>query len=109
MLRALGNPQSEPFIKAPADYAVGTEHFFADMRQYLVGVGVLSVSERTPNAYVTEREALSLAKFLNRLLGLPVHAQNALFGYFTDIISELIRIAKGNGTFDKGIMGEWLL
>ena len=76
------------------------------MRQYLVGVGVLSTSEKTPNTYVMEREAPVLAKFLNRLLGLPVHAQNALFGYFTDIIAELVRIAKGNGTFDKGIMGE---
>lgn len=48
----------------------------------------------------------SLSKFLNRLLGLPVHAQNALFDYFTAIVNELVAQAKFDGTYDMGIMGE---
>ena len=51
------------------------------------------------------RDASTIAKFLNRILGLPVHAQNALFSYFSDILAELIQQAKHDGTYDMGIMG----
>ncbi|CAI4232290.1 unnamed protein product [Auanema sp. JU1783] len=88
-----------PLIPAP-EYKPGD--FFADMRLYMEGVGLLS---RLDNGqYVIEREAATIPKFLNRILGLPVHAQNALFGYFTDIVSELIKQAKHDGTYDMGIM-----
>ncbi|PIO76469.1 helicase protein, partial [Teladorsagia circumcincta] len=39
-----------------------------------------------------------------RILGIPVHAQNALFHYFTEIVAELIAQAKLDGTYDMGIM-----
>lgn len=54
--------------------------WLADMCVYLEGVGVLSVpsgvSPSSPNAlFSIERDASTIAKFLNRILGLPVHAQ----------------------------------
>lgn len=75
---------------------------FVDMRRYMEGVGLLSLEDGT---YVIERESATIPKFLNRLLGLPVHAQNALFQYFSDIVAELVAQAKHDGTYDSGIMG----
>ncbi|KAH7729381.1 protein F20H11.2 [Aphelenchoides avenae] len=89
----------EPPLSPPTTY-VGD--FFKDMRQYLEGVGVLL--RVGPTRYTIEREASSLTKFLNRLLGLPVLAQNALFDYFSKIVEDLIRQAKVDGTYDMGIM-----
>lgn len=73
-----------------------------DMRKYMEGVGLLSVEN---GIYAIERESATIPKFLNRLLGLPVHAQNALFQYFSDIVAELVAQAKHDGTYDMGIMG----
>uniref|UniRef100_A0A915DG43 Strawberry notch n=1 Tax=Ditylenchus dipsaci TaxID=166011 RepID=A0A915DG43_9BILA len=89
-----------PLIPAPIGYTAGD--FFADMQTYLEGVGMLS--KVANNGYTIERETSSIPKFLNRLLGLPVHAQNTLFQYFSDIVAELIKQAKLDGTYDMGIM-----
>ena len=67
------------------------------------GVGLLSRMDN--GQYAIEREGAMISKFLNRILGLPVHAQNALFQYFTEIVNELIAQAKHDGTYDMGIMG----
>ncbi|GMS88138.1 hypothetical protein PENTCL1PPCAC_10313, partial [Pristionchus entomophagus] len=99
--------QIQPLIPPPEDYKPG--NFFQDMCVYLEGVGVLSVGSgvdpSSPTAtFSIERDASTIAKFLNRILGLPVHAQNALFAYFADILAELIQQAKHDGTYDMGIM-----
>lgn len=107
MIKTLSNPDVKPIIPAPSDYKLGEDKFFDDMREYLVGVGVLSVNKSNLNKFMVEKDASTLSKFLNRLLGMPVYAQNMLFSYFTNIINELIRRAKANGTFDKGIMGKF--
>lgn len=106
LIEILSNPDVRPIIPPPNDYALGSDKFFDDMRQYLVGVGVLREVKSDSNRYHPEKEATSLPKFLNRLLGLPVHAQNSLFSYFSNIINELIKVAKIEGTYDKGIMGK---
>lgn len=74
-----------------------------DMQCYMEGVGLLSLDN---GVYAIEKESATIPKFLNRLLGLPVHAQNALFQYFSDIVAELVAQAKHDGTYDMGIMGE---
>ncbi|KAJ1355041.1 hypothetical protein KIN20_012161 [Parelaphostrongylus tenuis] len=101
LLKSVTGVLNPPLISPPANYKPGD--FFQDMRLYLEGVGLLS---KQPNSdlYVIEREAATIAKFLNRILGLPVHAQNALFHYFTEIVAELIAQAKLDGTYDMGIM-----
>jgi hypothetical protein len=46
-----------------------------------------------------------MTKFLNRLLGLEVELQNALFKYFSDTMEAVIKQAKRTGRFDSGIIG----
>lgn len=76
---------------------------YLDMQVFMEGVGLLY--KPTKNVYAIEREAICIPKFLNRLLGLPAYAQNSLFQYFSDIVAELIKQAKFDGTYDMGIMG----
>ncbi|KAI1721149.1 p-loop containing NTP hydrolase pore-1 domain-containing protein [Ditylenchus destructor] len=92
----------QPLIPPPTAYTAG--NFFKDMRTYLEGVGMLYRPSPTSADFDIVRDTVSIAKFLNRLLGLPVHAQNLLFQYFNDIVLELIRQAKLDGTYDMGIM-----
>uniref|UniRef100_A0A4W3IVF5 Protein strawberry notch homolog 1 n=1 Tax=Callorhinchus milii TaxID=7868 RepID=A0A4W3IVF5_CALMI len=47
----------------------------------------------------------NIGKFLNRILGMEVHQQNALFQYFSDTLSAVIQNAKKNGRYDMGILG----
>lgn len=46
-----------------------------------------------------------MTKFLNRLLGLEVDVQNALFKYFSDTMEAVIKQAKRTGRYDSGIIG----
>lgn len=48
-----------------------------------------------------------MTKFLNRLLGLEVDVQNALFKYFSDTMEAIIRQAKRAGRYDAGIIGKF--
>lgn len=50
----------------------------------------------------------NIGKFLNRILGMEVHQQNALFQYFSDTLNAVIQNAKKNGRYDMGILGELL-
>ncbi|VDO24443.1 unnamed protein product [Haemonchus placei] len=101
LLKSVTGALNPPLIPPPADYKPGD--FFQDMRLYMEGVGLLSKQPNT-DCYTIEREAATISKFLNRILGIPVHAQNALFHYFTEIVAELIAQAKLDGTYDMGIM-----
>lgn len=49
----------------------------------------------------------NIGKFLNRILGMEVQQQNALFQYFSDTLSAVIQNAKKNGRYDMGILGKW--
>lgn len=49
----------------------------------------------------------NIGKFLNRILGMEVHQQNALFQYFSDTLNAVIQNAKKNGRYDMGILGEY--
>lgn len=48
----------------------------------------------------------NMSKFLNRILGIRVKLQNALFKYFTDTLEAIIFQAKRTGKWDMGILGE---
>lgn len=77
-----------------------------DMRTYLEGVGMLQrLGGPKGTTFAIERDTVSIPKFLNRILGLPVYAQNKLFQYFSDICSKLMEQARIDGTFDMGILG----
>ncbi|KAK0418273.1 hypothetical protein QR680_013470 [Steinernema hermaphroditum] len=100
LCRSVIGSLNPPLIEPPADYMPG--NFFQDMRHYMEGVGLLNRVDK--DVYSIEREAANISKFLNRILGLPVHAQNALFQYFLDVLKALVDQARYDGTYDLGIM-----
>ena len=51
----------------------------------------------------------SISKFLNRILGMEVALQNALFKYFSDTLAAIILEAKRSGRWDMGILGRHVL
>ena len=48
----------------------------------------------------------SISKFLNRILGMEVALQNALFKYFSTTLAAIILEAKRSGRWDMGILGK---
>lgn len=100
LLKTVIGQGGPPLIDPPKDYTAGD--FFEDMRLYMEGVGLLAKNKN--GQYTIEKEAATIPKFLNRILGLPVHAQNSLFHYFSEIVAELIAQSKHDGTYDSGIM-----
>lgn len=100
LLKTVIGQAGQPLIDPPKDYKAG--EFFEDMRLYMEGVGLLAKNKS--GQYTIEKEAATIPKFLNRILGLPVHAQNSLFQYFSEIVAELIAQSKHDGTYDTGIM-----
>ncbi|CAL1537077.1 unnamed protein product [Lymnaea stagnalis] len=77
--------------------------FFKDVKEALIGVGMITVDEKTGMA-VLEKDFNNISKFLNRILGMKVAVQNSLFKYFTDTLTAIILEAKRNGRWDMGIM-----
>ncbi|GBG27653.1 Protein strawberry notch-like 1 [Hondaea fermentalgiana] len=55
------------------------------------------------NLNVSEADRKSVKKFLNKLLGLPIHLQAFLFEYFTATLDSIVEQAKLDGTFDEGV------
>jgi len=51
---------------------------------------------------------LNIFKFMNRILGMEVEKQNAVFAFFTDTLNAIIAEAKKMGEYDRGIMGKFV-
>uniref|UniRef100_A0A7N8YGC8 Protein strawberry notch homolog 1 n=1 Tax=Mastacembelus armatus TaxID=205130 RepID=A0A7N8YGC8_9TELE len=51
-----------------------------------------------------DKDYNNIGKFLNRILGMEVQQQNALFQYFSDTLAAVIQEAKKNGRYDMGIL-----
>ncbi|CDW58965.1 sno, strawberry notch 1 [Trichuris trichiura] len=88
-----------PIVPSPADYKGS---FFNDMLQFMEGVGFV-YRESNNRPFQLEKD-INMTKFLNRILGLPVSAQNALFQYFADTLKEVVDQAKRDGRYDLGIL-----
>ncbi|TRY94000.1 hypothetical protein DNTS_032821 [Danionella cerebrum] len=73
-----------PLVAPPADFH---GDFFKEIRNGLIGV-----------------DYNNIGKFLNRILGMEVQQQNALFQYFSDTLSAVILNAKKSGRYDMGIL-----
>ncbi|XP_031629195.1 protein strawberry notch-like [Contarinia nasturtii] len=79
--------------------------FFEDLSNALIGVGLMEdIKGLTNKQRLKDGVRLDIARFLNRILGLPVKLQNHLFKYFTDTMDKLIDDAKKAGKYDMGIM-----
>lgn len=51
----------------------------------------------------SSKELGNVTRFLNRVLGLPIHRQNLLFNYFLAVLSADIRTAKAEGRYSEGM------
>ncbi|TKS84986.1 Protein strawberry notch -like protein 1 [Collichthys lucidus] len=90
-----------------------------EIQSGLIGVGLINVEDRSGTLSLDKglfkllkAETLkpfseyynNIGKFLNRILGMEVQQQNALFQYFSDTLGAVIQEAKKNGRYDMGIL-----
>ena len=68
----------------------------------LVGVGL--IGRENGRTLSIDKDAFTISRFLNRILGLSVKLQNQLFAYFTDTLAAVIQQAKKLGRWDGGIL-----
>uniref|UniRef100_A0A5K4F4Y8 Protein strawberry notch homolog 1 n=2 Tax=Schistosoma mansoni TaxID=6183 RepID=A0A5K4F4Y8_SCHMA len=100
----------EGIVDPPNDYITDTsldvtvdrdnlnaQSFFNDVKASLQGVGLSTGRCR-------EKDSNQMSKFLNRILGIRVHIQNALFQYFSETLEEVTRRAKRDNRLDLGIL-----
>ncbi|XP_048859482.1 protein strawberry notch homolog 2-like isoform X1 [Brienomyrus brachyistius] len=95
----LGHIESK--VPPPRDYPDGDAMFFRDMKRGMMDVGIFC---KEPRFGLSTEKDCSITKFLNRILGLEVDKQNALFQYFTDNFDYLIEKDKKEGKYDMGIL-----
>ncbi|XP_024532194.1 protein FORGETTER 1 [Selaginella moellendorffii] len=85
-------------------------NFLMEARAVLLAVGIIrdafpmDSEDRRPSGRIAEGDMHDVARFLNRLLGVPPDVQNWLFEYFVTIFDELIHDARKEGQFDSGIV-----
>ncbi|CAN8016820.1 unnamed protein product [Ixodes persulcatus] len=100
MMRGLMEMEVPPLVPPPEDWE---GDFFADCRKALVGVGLVNEDEFNKMQNL-DKDYNNMSKFLNRILGIPVELQNAMFKYFTDTLDAIISEAKKTGRYDLGIL-----
>uniref|UniRef100_A0A8C2ZWY0 Protein strawberry notch homolog 1 n=1 Tax=Cyclopterus lumpus TaxID=8103 RepID=A0A8C2ZWY0_CYCLU len=74
----------------------------------LIGVGLVTMEDRSGTMSL-DKDYNNMGKFLNRILGMEVQQQNALFQYFSDTLAAVIQEAKKSGRYDMGILGKTLV
>ncbi|XP_062966559.1 protein strawberry notch homolog 2 isoform X2 [Cynocephalus volans] len=94
--------KTENKMPPPQGYPGGVTAFFRDMKHGLLSVGIGGRESRSGCLDVDKD--CSISKFLNRILGLEVQKQNALFQYFSDTFDHLIEVDKKEGKYDMGIL-----
>jgi len=71
-------------------------------KQVLRDMGVLK-NDPTGGEGVKDEDMKSITMFLNRILGLELGKQNALFDFFTEQFENVVINAKESGTYDEGV------
>ena len=61
------------------------------------------VAPSTKGGGMSNKELGDVRRFLNRLLGLPVHRQNLLFNYFCATLQAEVHAAKADGNYSEGV------
>ncbi|XP_062869793.1 protein strawberry notch homolog 1 isoform X2 [Trichomycterus rosablanca] len=89
-----------PLVNPPSGFQ---GDFFKEIRSGLIGVGLINVEDRS-GVLSLDKDYNNIGKFLNRILGMEVQQQNALFQYFSDTLNAVIQNAKRNGRYDMGIL-----
>lgn len=88
------------FADIKPDYP-NEKDFQSDARNAFVGAGLARASG---SIFIIENNGVKVNHFLNRLLGMKVQIQNALFKLFTDYMDRLIQRNKISGNYDAGIL-----
>lgn len=92
--------RGQGFAGIEPDYPL--DKFIQDARDAYVGVGLARMHG---NYFALDAPlAVQVNSFLNRLLGMKVRIQNALFKLFTDYMDRLIQRKKVAGLYDSGIL-----
>lgn len=89
-----------PLVSPPSDFK---GDFFKEIQSGLIGVGLINVEDRSGGLSL-DKDYNNIGKFLNRILGMEVQQQNALFQYFADTLAAVIQEAKKSGRYDMGIL-----
>ncbi|XP_033979408.1 protein strawberry notch homolog 1 isoform X2 [Trematomus bernacchii] len=89
-----------PLVPPPSTFR---GDFFKEIQIGLIGVGIINLDERF-GAMILDKDYNNMGKFLNRILGMEVQQQNALFQYFSDTLAAVIQEAKKSGRYDMGIL-----
>uniref|UniRef100_A0A674A7G1 Protein strawberry notch homolog 1 n=1 Tax=Salmo trutta TaxID=8032 RepID=A0A674A7G1_SALTR len=89
-----------PLVNPPSDFE---GDFYKEIRHGLIGVGLINVEDQS-GILSLDKDYNNIGKFLNRILGMAVQEQNALFQYFSDTLAAVIQNAKKNGRYDMGIL-----
>lgn len=89
--------------KPIASFPDGWVDFLKESRLAFLGVGLVN-KDPDSGLYTLEKDYYSISKFLNRLLGIQVELQNAIFKYFSDTLEEVVREAKRLGRYEVGII-----
>uniref|UniRef100_A0AAQ4RRX5 Protein strawberry notch homolog 1 n=1 Tax=Gasterosteus aculeatus aculeatus TaxID=481459 RepID=A0AAQ4RRX5_GASAC len=76
-----------------------------EIQSGLIGVGLINMEDRSGTMSL-DKDYNNMGKFLNRILGMEVQQQNALFQYFSDTLAAVILEAKKSGRYDMGILGK---
>uniref|UniRef100_A0A673ZUJ9 Protein strawberry notch homolog 1 n=1 Tax=Salmo trutta TaxID=8032 RepID=A0A673ZUJ9_SALTR len=89
-----------PLVNPPSNFE---GDFYKEILHGLIGVGLINVEDRS-GILSLDKDYNNIGKFLNRILGMAVQEQNALFQYFSDTLAAVILNAKKNGRYDMGIL-----
>uniref|UniRef100_A0A4W5QXH6 Protein strawberry notch homolog 1 n=1 Tax=Hucho hucho TaxID=62062 RepID=A0A4W5QXH6_9TELE len=89
-----------PLVNPPSNFE---GDFYKEILHGLIGVGLINVEDRS-GILSLDKDYNNIGKFLNRILGMAVQEQNALFQYFSDTLAAVIQNAKKNGRYDMGIL-----
>uniref|UniRef100_A0A8C3A523 Strawberry notch homolog 1 (Drosophila) n=1 Tax=Cyclopterus lumpus TaxID=8103 RepID=A0A8C3A523_CYCLU len=89
-----------PLVSPPAHFK---GDFFKEIQRGLIGVGLVTMEDRSGTMSL-DKDYNNMGKFLNRILGMEVQQQNALFQYFSDTLAAVIQEAKKSGRYDMGIL-----
>uniref|UniRef100_A0A8C8J9J5 Protein strawberry notch homolog 1 n=1 Tax=Oncorhynchus tshawytscha TaxID=74940 RepID=A0A8C8J9J5_ONCTS len=89
-----------PLVNPPSNFE---GDFYKEILHGLIGVGLIHVEDRS-GILSLDKDYNNIGKFLNRILGMAVQEQNALFQYFSDTLAAVIQNAKKNGRYDMGIL-----
>ncbi|KAF5827529.1 hypothetical protein DUNSADRAFT_488, partial [Dunaliella salina] len=80
------------------------DEYYTAMQRALLSVDLGSKSGFLPGTVEFDPKIIrEVPRFLNRMLGLPIHDQQLLFEYFASTLQAVVRKAKSEGVYQEGM------